>query len=68
MQGFNVESTRNLARALKTPVLASGGVSSLDDIRRLKDLENDGVGGAVIGRALYEGSLDFKEAVKIARA
>lgn len=67
MQGFNVESTRSLARALKTPVLASGGVSSLDDIRRLKELENDGVGGAVIGRALYQGDLDFKEAVKIAR-
>jgi phosphoribosylformimino-5-aminoimidazole carboxamide ribotide isomerase len=68
MQGFNVDSTRNLARALKTPVLASGGVSSLDDIRRLKELEGDGVCGAVIGRALYEGSLDFKEAVKIAQS
>lgn len=67
MQGFSVESTRNLARALKTPVLASGGVSSLDDIRKLKELESDGVAGAVIGRALYQGSLDFKEAVKIAR-
>jgi phosphoribosylformimino-5-aminoimidazole carboxamide ribotide isomerase len=68
MQGFSVESTRNLARALKTPVLASGGVSSLDDIRKLKELEPDGVAGAVIGRALYQGSLDFKEAVKIARS
>lgn len=66
MQGFSVESTRNLARALKTPVLASGGVSSLDDIRKLKELEPDGVVGAVIGRALYQGSLDFKEAMKIA--
>ncbi len=68
MQGFSVESTRNLARALKTPVFASGGVSSLDDIRKLKELEGDGVAGAVIGRALYQGSLDFKEAVKIARS
>lgn len=67
MQGFNVESTRSLARALKTPVLASGGVSSLDDIRRLKELEGDGVSGAVIGRALYQGDLSFKEAVKIAK-
>ncbi|MFA5938429.1 MAG: 1-(5-phosphoribosyl)-5-[(5-phosphoribosylamino)methylideneamino]imidazole-4-carboxamide isomerase [Sinimarinibacterium sp.] len=67
MQGFNVDSTRSLARALNTPVLASGGVSSLDDIRRLRELENDGVAGAVIGRALYQGDLDFKEAVKIAR-
>jgi phosphoribosylformimino-5-aminoimidazole carboxamide ribotide isomerase len=67
MQGFSVDSTRNLARALKTPVLASGGVSSLDDIRKLKELEPDGVAGAVIGRALYQGSLDFAEAIKIAR-
>lgn len=67
MQGFNAESTSALARALKTPVIASGGVSSLDDIRRLKEIEADGVAGAVIGRALYEGSLDFKEAVKIAK-
>lgn len=68
MQGFSVESTRKLARALKTPVLASGGVSSLGDIRMLKELESDGVAGAVIGRALYQGSLDFKEAMKIARS
>lgn len=67
MQGFNAESTSALARALKTPVLASGGVSSLDDIRRLKEIENDGVAGAVIGRALYEGGLDFKEAVRLAK-
>ncbi|HEY1077775.1 MAG TPA: 1-(5-phosphoribosyl)-5-[(5-phosphoribosylamino)methylideneamino]imidazole-4-carboxamide isomerase [Fontimonas sp.] len=66
MQGFNVESTRNLARALKTPVIASGGVSSLDDIHKLKELESEGVAGAVIGRALYQGDLDFKAANKIA--
>lgn len=68
MQGFNVESTRRLAQAVKTPIIASGGVSSLDDIRRLKEIEVDGVGGAIIGRALYEGTLDFKEAVKLAKA
>lgn len=67
LQGFNVEATRNLARSLKTPVLASGGVSSLDDIRALAELEPDGVAGAVIGRAIYEGQLDFKQAMKIAR-
>jgi phosphoribosylformimino-5-aminoimidazole carboxamide ribotide isomerase len=49
-------------------VIASGGVSSLDDIRRLKDIESDGVGGAIIGRALYEGGLDFREAVKLAQS
>lgn len=67
MNGFNVESTSRLAKAVNTPVFASGGVSSLDDIRRLKDLEGDGVAGAIIGRALYEGSLDFAAAVKIAK-
>ena len=67
MNGFNEDATGNLARALKTPVFASGGVSSLADIERLKTLEDDGVAGAIIGRALYEGSLDFKAAVKLAK-
>ena len=66
MAGFNVESTGKLARAVNTPVIASGGVSSLDDIRRLKELEGDGVTGAVIGRALYEGGLSLKECLKAA--
>jgi len=48
-------------------VYASGGVSSLADIERLKTLKDDGVAGAIIGRALYEGSLDFKAAVKLAK-
>lgn len=64
MKGFNAEATRELARSLKTPVFASGGVSSMDDIRLLKELEPDGVTGAVIGRALYEGSLSFKDCLK----
>lgn len=68
MAGFNVESTRALAQAVNTPVFASGGVSTLDDIRRLKDLENEGVAGAVIGRALYEGGFSLADAVKIATA
>ena len=55
-----------LARAVKTPVFASGGVSSMDDIRKLKELEPDGVAGAVIGRALYEGDLSLKECLKVA--
>ena len=67
MNGFNEDATGNLARALKTPVFASGGVSSLADIERLKTLEDEGVAGAIIGRALYEGSLDFKAAVKLAK-
>jgi phosphoribosylformimino-5-aminoimidazole carboxamide ribotide isomerase len=68
MAGFNVESTRALAQAVNTPVFASGGVSTLDDIRRLKELESEGVAGAVIGRALYEGGFSLADAVKIATA
>jgi phosphoribosylformimino-5-aminoimidazole carboxamide ribotide isomerase len=64
MKGFNAESTRDLARALKTPVFASGGVCSMDDIRKLKELEPDGVVGAVIGRALYEGDLKLGDCLK----
>jgi phosphoribosylformimino-5-aminoimidazole carboxamide ribotide isomerase len=66
MAGFNAQSTRDLAKAINTPVIASGGVSSLDDIRKLKELEPDGVCGAVIGRALYEGSFTLKDAMKAA--
>jgi phosphoribosylformimino-5-aminoimidazole carboxamide ribotide isomerase len=64
MVGFNAESTRALAKAVNTPVIASGGVSSLDDLRSLGTLKEDGVIGAVIGRALYEGGLQFKECLK----
>lgn len=67
MQGFNVEATQTLARALNTPVIASGGIGSLDDIRRLKELEADGVAGAVLGRALYEGAFTLADAVRIAK-
>lgn len=64
MKGFNHESTQKLAQAVNTPVFASGGVSTMDDIRKLKELEPDGVAGAVIGRALYEGDLSLKEILK----
>jgi phosphoribosylformimino-5-aminoimidazole carboxamide ribotide isomerase len=64
MQGFNVDATRALAKAVNTPVIASGGVSSLDDLRSLGSLREDGVIGAVIGRALYEGGLQFKDCLK----
>jgi len=67
MQGFNAQATRNLATAIKTPVFASGGVSTIDDIHRLKEIEGEGVAGAIIGRALYEGTLKLADAVKVAR-
>ncbi len=64
MNGFNAEATRNLAKSVKTPVYASGGISSLKDLVTLKEIEGDGVAGCVIGRALYEGTLTLKDAIK----
>ena len=67
MNGFNAASTQKLAKAVNTPVIASGGVSSLDDIRRLREIESDGVSGAIIGRALYEGGRSLKDCLKAAQ-
>jgi len=64
MNGFNVEATRDLAKSVKTPVFASGGISSARDLAALKEIEGDGVAGCVVGRALYEGSLTVKDALK----
>ena len=66
LAGHNAEATAELARRSGLTVIASGGVSSLDDIRALKKYEADGVGGVVIGRAIYTGALDLVEALKIA--
>ena len=62
MQGLNIDATRELAAELTIPVIASGGVTDLRDIEALLGAEEDGVAGAVIGRAIYEGTLDFTEA------
>jgi len=61
-EGVNVQETLKLARSISIPVIASGGVAGLEDIRRLLPLEADGVEGVIIGRALYNGSFSFKEA------
>jgi phosphoribosylformimino-5-aminoimidazole carboxamide ribotide isomerase len=66
MEGLNVEATASLARELKIPVYASGGVTNLEDIRRLSSVSKDGVSGAITGKALYEGKLDFSEAQALA--
>ncbi|MFQ5895587.1 MAG: 1-(5-phosphoribosyl)-5-[(5-phosphoribosylamino)methylideneamino]imidazole-4-carboxamide isomerase [Nitrospinota bacterium] len=63
MGGVNLEATRRLAREAGRPVFASGGVRSLADIEALRALEEDGVVGAIIGRALYEGKLSLGEAL-----
>ena len=64
LQGPNLEATGALARALSTPVIASGGVSSLDDLRAIARLDKDGVAGAIVGRALYDGRVDVVGAVR----
>jgi phosphoribosylformimino-5-aminoimidazole carboxamide ribotide isomerase len=68
MQGVNVQATAALARACGLPVIASGGVTNLDDIRRLKTVAYDGVIGAITGRAIYEGTLNLAEAQLLADA
>lgn len=64
MQGPNVEATAALARATTIPVIASGGVSSLDDLRRLK-ASGAPLDGAISGRALYDGAFDLAEALAV---
>ena len=65
-QGVNAEATAALARSLTIPVIASGGVSNLDDIRRVCDVASEGIQGVVVGRALYEGALDLAMAQQLA--
>ena len=63
--GVNIIATRALAKSVSTPVIASGGVASLDDLLAVKTLEQDGVTGVIAGRALYDGRLDAKAALKV---
>ena len=66
MTGVNIDATVDLARAINIPVIASGGVARLEDIRRLCAVSNEGIMGAIVGRALYEGELDLAEAQRVA--
>jgi phosphoribosylformimino-5-aminoimidazole carboxamide ribotide isomerase len=65
LSGVNVEATAELARATGLRVIASGGVRSLEDVERLARHEGDGVAGAIIGKALYAGTIRLKEALRI---
>ena len=67
-QGVNVEATVAMAEAAGIPVLASGGITNLEDIRALKAVAARGILGAITGRAIYEGSLDVAEAQRLADA
>ena len=65
MQGVNIEATVKLAQAINIPVIASGGITNLDDIRALSAVSDEGIVGAITGRAIYEGTLDFAEGQKL---
>ena len=65
MQGVNVEATLTMARASSIPVIASGGITNLDDIRALNAVAHEGICGAITGRAIYEGTLDVAEAQRL---
>ena len=67
LSGVNVEATAALARVCGVPIIASGGVASLEDIRRVKAVESDGVQGCIIGKAIYTGAVDLKAALALAK-
>ena len=68
LAGLNVEATAALAQALSTPVIASGGVASLADLAALKAHEREGIAGVIAGRALYDGRLELKAALRLLAA
>lgn len=67
LSGINAEATAEIAYASGIEVIASGGVASLEDVRRVKAYEKDGVTGCIIGKALYTGAVDLKAALALAK-
>ena len=66
MTGVNIDATLRLANEISIPVIASGGITNLDDIRKLCEIADAGIAGAITGRAIYEGTLDFAAGQKLA--
>ncbi|MDH5693382.1 MAG: HisA/HisF-related TIM barrel protein, partial [Gammaproteobacteria bacterium] len=66
LQGVNVEATVKLAQSIRIPVIASGGINTIDDIKSLCAMEEEGITGVITGRALYEGTMDLAAAQKMA--
>lgn len=66
LSGVNIEATVRLAQALTIPVIASGGLTGLDDVRELCKVEGEGISGAITGRAIYQGTINFREAQELA--
>lgn len=67
LTGPNIPAIREVSGALKMPVIASGGVSSLDDIRSIMELEGAGVEGVIVGKALYSGAIDLEQAIALTK-
>ncbi|MFK5926304.1 MAG: 1-(5-phosphoribosyl)-5-[(5-phosphoribosylamino)methylideneamino]imidazole-4-carboxamide isomerase [Desulfuromusa sp.] len=67
MLGPNIEATKALAEAINIPVIASGGLSTLDDIRKLIEIEESGVTGVITGKAIYSGAIDLRAAVALTK-
>jgi phosphoribosylformimino-5-aminoimidazole carboxamide ribotide isomerase len=67
MVGPNFDSIREFARSVTVPVIASGGVTTIDDLRAIRDMESEGVVGAIVGRALYDGTIDLSEALLLSQ-
>ncbi|MBP8119721.1 MAG: 1-(5-phosphoribosyl)-5-[(5-phosphoribosylamino)methylideneamino]imidazole-4-carboxamide isomerase [Burkholderiales bacterium] len=65
LTGVNIDATVKLAKELTIPVIASGGLSNLDDVKRLQAVEDEGIMGVIAGRSIYEGTLDFKQALEL---
>ncbi len=61
MQGVNLDATQTLAESVAIPIIASGGVTNMDDLIALQKIESSGISGVITGRAIYEGTLDFAE-------
>jgi phosphoribosylformimino-5-aminoimidazole carboxamide ribotide isomerase len=66
LTGVNIQATVALARSLSVPVIASGGITDLEDVKALCQVEQEGIIGAITGRAIYQGTLEFADAQKLA--
>jgi phosphoribosylformimino-5-aminoimidazole carboxamide ribotide isomerase len=67
LSGPNIKRIKAILSSVKIPVVACGGISSLEDIKKLKQLQPRGLSGVIIGKALYEGKINLKEAIEIAQ-